>query len=104
MNEHRYIKLTHWLSLHDTCAVLCFPLGRNADKHPEMRGRIGITIDTGDATVHLNPTAAETWQLIEALQWALAGGEARADATPTPGRQWAFEADLPAAAPAGAPA
>ena len=70
--QQTYAHISHWCKPEQEAAkLIIWPLGDSAERHPELRDRLSITLEVGVANVHLKPTAAEARALIAALQDAL---------------------------------
>lgn len=75
----RYVSISNWVGPKETAATLAiWPVSDGANRHPELEGRVSITIDSGCASMSIRPTRAEVMSLIETLQWALAAEEVAA--------------------------
>jgi hypothetical protein len=77
--DQRHVTVSNWLYPSKIAATFAiWPVSDSADLHPELKGRVSITIDSGCASMSIRPTRAEVMSLIETLRWALAVEEVAA--------------------------
>ena len=77
--DQRYVTVSRWIAPEQTDATFAiWPVSDGSDLHPELEGRVSISIDAGCVSMSIRPTRAEVMRLIETLQWALAAEEVAA--------------------------